>query len=202
MIDSEPTNEDELVSELAEQQPMGMSQDDAEIAAMRAAQDTQKAKADLDEAAAEFDFAAVVKGSRPGRVSYRLYSRPDLDVQISAFASDLAEAISRGATSQAREISERIKALKAQYHAASMDVVIEERSSDWQAREKKQLNNNGVTGEHSLVLGLIAEQVESPAGVTRELLEEFRKISPRQIKGLVKAWADLHGIPDKGLPVF
>lgn len=151
---------------------------------------------------AGFDFKAFVEGTRTARVSHRLYSRADLDVEIAAAANDLHEALSLGVRGLIVEREKRVQALKRQYFASGMDVVLEERSRDWQARETKKLKAAGVTGEHEIVLGLIAGQVVSPAGVTADLLSEFREVAPGQIKNLVNTWRQLQNLEAKGLPVF
>ena len=151
---------------------------------------------------AGFDFKAFVEGTRTARVSHRLYSRADLDVEIAAAANDLHEALSLGVRGLIVEREKRVQALKRKYFASGMDVVLEERSKDWQARETKRLKAAGVTGDHEIVLGLIAGQVVSPHGVTRELLGEFREVAPGQIKNLVNTWRQLQNLDSKGLPVF
>ena len=115
---------------------------------------TESGQEPLDPAG--FDFKAFVEGTRTARVSHRLYSRADLDVEIAAAANDLHEALSLGVRGLIVEREKRVQALKKQYFASGMDVVLEEKSKDWQARETKRLKDAGVTGEHEdHLLGLL-----------------------------------------------
>ncbi|MBM9432337.1 hypothetical protein [Flaviflexus equikiangi] len=193
---------DDEVEQFAGEAAMSLSAEDAELEALKAASEKKRLAKAVDEAAKDFDFEAFVSGVRSARISYRLYGRPDLDVQISALSNDLREAIGVGSSSLMRELKRKIIAVKEDYFASAMDVVIEERSTDWQAREKKLMVEAGITDPHRQVLELVARQVVEPSGVTADLLEQFKTISPTQIQGLVSAWSTLQNIDPKGLPVF
>lgn len=193
---------DDEVDQLAAETAMNMSADDAEIEALKAAGEKKRLAKAADNAARDFNFEAFVSGVRSARVSYRLYGRPDLDVQISALSNDLREAVGLGVPSLMRELKRKIVAVKEEYFASAMDVVLEERSTDWQAREKKLMVEAGITDPHRQVLELVARQTVEPVGVSADLLEQFREISPTQIQGLVHAWSTLQNIDQKGLPVF
>lgn len=178
--------------------------DDVELSLSESELDEVLAKREFDTAVKGFDLQAWIEGVRSARAMVRLYARPDLDEQVQALAADMFEAMNSGDKATQRKCEAKIVALKKQYFAASIDVVLEERSRDWQARKTAELKQAGVAGDRELTLALVAEQIVEPAGsFTGEDLAGLAEVIPRQINGLVEAWGKLSGVTDvKGLPTF
>ena len=178
--------------------------DDVELSLSESELDEVLAKREFDTAVKDFDLRAWIEGVRSARATVRLYSRPDLDEQVQALAADMFEAMNSGDKATQRKCEAKIVALKKKYFAASIDVVLEERSRDWQARKTAELKQAGITSERELTLALVAEQIVEPEGAfTGEDLASLAEVIPRQINGLVEAWGKLSGVTDvKGLPTF
>lgn len=180
------------------------SAEDVELSLSESELDEVLAKREFDTAVKGFDLQAWIEGVRSARATVRLYSRPDLDQQVQALAAELFEAMNTADKVAQRRLEAKILAVKKKYFAASIDVVLEERSRDWQARKTAELKQAGVAGDRELTLALVAEQIVEPEGAfTGEDLAGLAEVIPRQINGLVEAWGKLSGVTDvKGLPTF
>ena len=134
----------------------------------------------------------------------RLYARPDLDQQIQAASAEMFEAMQTGDKLRQRALERKIVDVKKQYFSESIDIVLEERSKEWQARKTAELKQAGVEGNKALTLGLVASQIVEPADAfTGSDLLELAEVIPAQINELVEAWGRLSGQSDsKGLPTF
>ena len=196
--------EDEL--SMGEATPVKKQDDaveDAELSLSEVAVDEVLAKRDADRAIKGFDLRAWIDGVRSARTTVRLYSRPDLDVHIQRTVAELDEARQLGVMSLVKERQRKLVELKREYFAHSLDVVLEERSKEWQARQTRRFQDAGVTGSRALTLHLVASQIVEPAGeFTGEDLVELSEIIPSQVRGLVDAWGQISGVPAKDLPVF
>lgn len=167
-------------------------------------QATTPGEESLGDAVKKFDLKGFIQGVRPGRVSYRLYSRTDLDEEISRLRAEAMEVLTSGQNYRAQALNRKLKEAQEAYFAQSIDLVLEERSRDWTVRTTAELKQAGVSG-HDITLGLVAGQIVEPAGVTGEDLRELAEKIPGQINGLVKAWGELQRLSEeqaKSLPVF
>lgn len=165
--------------------------------------DEIKPEESLSDPVADFNLKAFMEGIRPGRVTVRLYARPDLDQQITQINSDAYEAQIRGDRVRLRELDNQKRILEEAFFKHSLDLVIEERSKEWQADMRRVIRTQGVTDDRLETLSLIAKQIVQPAGaVTGDDLLQMSTIIPTQIRQLVEAWASLHKMGNVGLPVF
>lgn len=177
---------------------------DVELSLSEAELDEVVAKRDLDRAAADFDLKAWIEGVRSARTTVRLYSRPDLDERIQVIGAQIVEAMNLGERHRIPALKDKSKALMREFVASSLDIVLEERSREWQARKTAELKAAGVQGERAITLGLVAAQIVDPEGAfTGEDLAGLAEVIPSQVNHLVASWGKLSGQSDgKGLPTF
>lgn len=159
-------------------------------------------EASVDEAVKSFDLQSFIAGVRPGKVTVALYSRPDLEAHIGRVRSDGLDALNAGNKLGFEEASKRLVELQTKYAASRMDVTLEERSEDWQARKIEELKKEGIIDKKRLTLFLLAAQIVEPLGLTGEDLEQLAEVIPTQVKRLVAAWGELQNQPIEGLPGF
>lgn len=165
--------------------------------------DQKRAREEFAEATKNFDLKAWIEGVRSARTTVRIYARADLDVHIQRVAAELAEAQQLGLVSLVKERQRKLKALRQQYFAASLDIVLEERSKEWQARKMRELQDAGVTDQKALTLGIVAAQIVDPEGAfTGDDLLELAEVIPSQVRRLVDAWGQISGVSQDALPVF
>lgn len=178
--------------------------DDLELSLSEAELDEVLARREFDAASKGFDLKAWIQGVRGARAMIRLYARPDLDQQIQAASAEMFEAMQTGDKLRQRALERKIVDVKKQYFSESIDIVLEERSKEWQARKTAELKQAGVEGNKALTLGLVASQIVEPADAfTGSDLLELAEVIPAQINELVEAWGRLSGQSDsKGLPTF
>lgn len=178
--------------------------DDVELSLSESELDEVLARREFDAASKGFDLKAWIQGVRGARAMIRLYARPDLDQQIQAASAEMFEAMQTGDKLRQRALERKIVDVKKQYFSESIDIVLEERSKEWQARKTAELKQAGVEGNKALTLGLVASQIVEPADAfTGSDLLELAEVIPAQINELVEAWGRLSGQSDsKGLPTF
>lgn len=176
--------------------------EDAELSLSEVAVDEVLAKRDADRAIKGFDLRAWIDGVRSARTLVRLYARPDLDEQIQAVGTQILEAMHLGDKARIAELKERELELKREFLSASLDIVLEERSKEWQARKMVELKEAGVTDSKLLTLSVMAAQIVEPeGGFTGEDLLALTEVIPKQVNTLVEAWGRLSG-ESKGFPTF
>lgn len=156
----------------------------------------------FEEAVEKFDVQKFLEGARSARVTVRLYARPDLDARITKERTAMFEAMQAGNQMRVKACEREINALQDAFFRQALDVTLEERSREWQARKRLELKNAGVSDERRIVFELIAAQMLEPNRFTAEELAGLHETIPGQIKGLVEAWAELSNTDPAGLPVF
>ncbi|PYG00160.1 hypothetical protein SAMN05216184_10499 [Georgenia satyanarayanai] len=144
---------------------------------------------DASLSAETFDFAAFVTGAKPTRRAVTLYARADLKAQLDRIGEDIELAARAGNQKKVLTLRKQAEGIVEQMTApgAVIDVVVEGRSDDWIARVEADLDEQGVTDATEKVLRRVAAQIVEPAGVTYELLEQFRRVSEPQVKKVVVA---------------
>ena len=142
----------------------------------------------------EFDFATFLEGVRSRCKTVRVYARHDLEAQIDALRAKALDLMNAGRVSELAGVEKEMKQLADKHAKHALDIVLEERSRDWQARKVKELKAEGITGDHRLEIHLIAAHVVAPEGVDGALLEELAERAPGEMMRVAKAWAELHRV--------
>lgn len=179
---------------------------DEEAALAAALGEEPQAEESLGEAVEKFDLQRFIEGARSARATVRLYSRPDLDEEIGLIRQDLFEAAASGDHRRQVELKKRLEDAQHAYFAQSIDLVIEERSKDWQARQTKAIKEaRPDISRRDLTLELVARQIIAPYRFTGRDLSEIAEVIPSQVNRVIRAWAELQQVsPEEArvLPAF
>ncbi|WP_461005082.1 hypothetical protein [Trueperella pyogenes] len=149
-----------------------------------------------------FDMAAFVNGVRSRRRVVRIYGRGDLEAKADMIRADMHDALMQGNQNLVSELTHRLKKVQAEIQDAALNVVLEERSHEWQARKLEEIKAAGVTSEVDQQFHLVASQIVDPVEVDGQMLAEFAKVIPGEVTRIMKAWADLSGHSESVLLPF
>ncbi len=149
-----------------------------------------------------FDMGAFLGGVRSRRRVVRIYGRGDLEAKADMIRADMHDALMQGNQNLVGELTHRLKKVQAEAQAASLNIVLEERSHEWQAKKLEELKAGGVTDPVEQQFHLVASQIVDPAEVDGQMLTDFAKVIPGEITRVMKAWAELSGHSEDGLLPF